>query len=220
MPLCLRLSPWCFLLLLCLFVVSGEIFIDPLWVFVSHTLFYWLHLSPPWFLQPWFSTIFLFLSFLIMKIHQSAPIFEKCSITFISLKSILKYQQILVTLNICRMNCSGWFSKLDPTLCFLSLACSSYHRADCIWSRARLCSCHPFFFSGSLPDRVLLMTAAGSVHNHPGWLGLWPLAEPDNSELSDFYPPLNSDSEREREREEGRLGLIIKREGADQRNKV
>lgn len=72
-------------------------------------------------------------------------------------------------------------------------------------------------FFGSLPDRVLLMIAAGSVHNHPGWLGLWPLAEPDNSELSDFYPPLNSDKERARERERE---LIKKEEGADQRNTV
>lgn len=44
------------------------------------------------------------------------------------------------------------------------------------------------------------MTVAGSVHNHPGWLGLWPLAEPDNSELSGFYPPLKSDREKERGR--------------------
>lgn len=81
-------------------------------------------------------------------------------------------------------------------------------------------------FFGSLPDRVVLMTAAGSVHNHLGWLGVWPLAEPDNSELSDFYPPLNSDREREteresekdgewkRERERGRLGAYHKGRGS------
>lgn len=51
------------------------------------------------------------------------------------------------------------------------------------------------------------MTAAGSIHNHLGWLGLWPLAESDNSELRDFYPPLNSKREPERERKEALLGL-------------
>lgn len=69
-----------------------------------------------------------------------------------------------------------------------------------------------FFFS-SVPDRKLLMTAAGSIHNHLGWLGLWPLAESDNSELRDFYPPLNSKREPEREREKGgTVGLIKRKE--------
>lgn len=64
-----------------------------------------------------------------------------------------------------------------------------------------------FFFFSLVPDRKLLMTAAGSIHNHLGWLGLWPLAESDNSELRDFYPPLNSKREPERERKEALLGL-------------
>ena len=110
------------------------------------------------------------------------------------------------------------FSPLRTLACSSdSLAVFPFHPEQ------KLCSCHPFF--GSLPDRVLLMIAAGSVHNHLGWLGLWPLAEPDNSELSDFYPPLNSDTERasqiEREREREReRELIKKEEGADQRNTV
>ena len=50
---------------------------------------------------------------------------------------------------------------------FRTLACSSDSLAVFPFHlEQKLCSCHPFF--GSLPDRVLLMTAAGSVHNHPG----------------------------------------------------
>lgn len=73
-----------------------------------------------------------------------------------------------------------------------------------------------FFF----PDRELLMTAAGSIHNHLGWLGLWPLAESDNSELRDFYPPLNSKREPERERERRHCWSYQKEGEAHLRNEV
>lgn len=72
--------------------------------------------------------------------------------------------------------------------------------------------------------RQLLMTAAGSSQIHPGLLRLWPLAEADHSELSDFHPPLNSDSERQRERE-GHIGAYQKgggirseKQGEEERN--
>lgn len=81
------------------------------------------------------------------------------------------------------------------------LACSSHCLAFCPFDVVQKMFLSSFLGSGS--DGALLMTGAGSIYNHPEWLGLWPLAEPDNSELSDFYPPINSVTERERERQIG-----------------